>query len=186
MIFNFRLVSDEVDKFKREIKIDADNTFLDLRNAICDSVGYSKDQMCSFFLCDDGWEKDKEITLEDMGFDASQDVYLMDECVLRDYIEDDGQKLIFVFDYMTDRSFFLEMKESEPGKSMSAPLCTLSLGTPPPQTVDLDDFDAKVDAKAAQVATNADEEIDEEFYGSDQYNEDEFDSQGFDEMDFNN
>ena len=39
MIFTFRIVSDEVDNFKREIKIDADNTFLDLRNAICDSVG---------------------------------------------------------------------------------------------------------------------------------------------------
>ena len=35
MIFNFRIVSDEVDNFKREIKIDADATFLDLKNAIC-------------------------------------------------------------------------------------------------------------------------------------------------------
>ena len=29
MIFNFRLVSDEVDNFRREISIDADATFLD-------------------------------------------------------------------------------------------------------------------------------------------------------------
>ncbi len=42
MIFNFRLVSDEVDNFRREISIDADATFLDLRNAICDSVDYDK------------------------------------------------------------------------------------------------------------------------------------------------
>ena len=49
MIFNFRLVSDEVDNFRREISIDADATFLDLRNAICDSVDYDKNQMCSFF-----------------------------------------------------------------------------------------------------------------------------------------
>ena len=38
MIFTFRLVSDEVDNFKREISIDSDATFLDLRNAICDST----------------------------------------------------------------------------------------------------------------------------------------------------
>lgn len=132
MIFKFRLVSDEVAKFKREIKIDADATFYDLKDAICDSVGYDKNQMCSFFLCDDGWEKGREITLEDMGLDASEDAYLMDECVLRDFIEDDGQKMLFVFDYMTDRSFFLEMKESEPGKTLMEPLCTLSLGNPPP------------------------------------------------------
>ena len=34
MIFTFRLVSDEVANFKREIKIDASSNFLDLKNAI--------------------------------------------------------------------------------------------------------------------------------------------------------
>ena len=53
MIYNFRIVSDEVDNFKREIQIDADATFLDLRNAICDSVGYDKTQFSSFFMCDE-------------------------------------------------------------------------------------------------------------------------------------
>ena len=42
MIYNFRIVSDEVDNFRREISIDSDSTFLQLRNAICDSVGYDK------------------------------------------------------------------------------------------------------------------------------------------------
>ena len=42
MIFNFRIVSDEVDNFRREIQIDADATFLDLKNAICESVAYDK------------------------------------------------------------------------------------------------------------------------------------------------
>ena len=87
MIFNFRIVSDEVDNFKREIKIDADATFLDLKNAICESVDYDKNQMSSFFICDDSWEKEKEITLEDMGSDSDQDVYLMDNTVLSDLIE---------------------------------------------------------------------------------------------------
>ena len=110
MVYKFRLVSDEVDNFRREIDIDADATFLTLRNAICESVNYDKNQMNSFFLCEDGWEKDKEITLEDMGSDSSEDVYLMDECILSDFIEDEGQRMIFTFDYMTDRSFFIELK----------------------------------------------------------------------------
>lgn len=183
MIFKFRLVSDEVAKFKREIKIDADATFYDLKDAICDSVGYDKNQMCSFFLCDDGWEKGREITLEDMGLDASEDSYLMDECVLRDFIEDDGQKLLFVFDYMTDRSFFLEMKESEPGKTLMEPLCTLSLGTPPAQSVDMDDYDTRMEAKAKAAQASADAEIEEEFYGTNQYDDDEISD--FDEMNLN-
>lgn len=107
MIYNFRIVSDEVDNFKREIQIDSDATFLEFRNAICDSVGYDKNQMSSFFMCDDGWEREREITLEDMGSDSSEDVYLMEDTPLSDFIEDDGQRLVWVFDYLTDRSFSL-------------------------------------------------------------------------------
>ncbi len=182
MIFNFRIVSDEVDNFKREIQIDADATFLDLRNAICDSVGYDKSQFSSFFLCEEGWERNQEICLEDMGSDSSEDVYLMDDTSLGDFIEDDGQRMVWVFDYMTDRSFFIEMKKSIPGKSLKDPLCTISMGEAPTQFVDLDDFDAKIDAKAAQSVATTD--LDDEFYGSTEFNEDEFDAAGFDEMTF--
>ncbi len=185
MIFNFRIVSDEVSNFKREIKIDADATFLDLKNAICDSVGYDKNQMCSFFLCDRNWEKEKEITFEDMGSDSDQDVWLMDDSILSDFIEDEGQKLLFVFDYMTDRAFYIEMKELITGKTLKDPVCTLSLGTAPAQTVDMDEFDAKIDAKAAAAAQTTIEDFDEDFYGDAEFNPDEFDEEGFDEMTFN-
>lgn len=183
MVYKFRLVSDEVDNFKREIDIDADATFLDLRNAICDCVGYDKGQMHSFFICDESWEKEREITLEDMGNDASEDEYLMEDTVLSDLIEDEGQRLIFVFDYMTDRAFFMELKRTIPGRSLKDPVCALSMGNPPAESVDMSDFEAKIDAKAAAGASDPD--IDEEFYGSTQFNEDEFDVEGFEDMNFN-
>lgn len=173
MIYTFRLVSDEVDNFMREIKIDADANFLDLRNAICDAVGYDKAQMHSFYLCDDGWEKTREISLEDMGNDMSQEVYLMDESIISDFVEDEGQRLIFTFDYLTDRSFFMELKETEPGKHISEPLCSRKQGNPPAEVVDLDEFDAKIDATAAKNAQSLD--LDDEFYGSTDYNDDELD-----------
>ena len=76
--------------------------------------------------------------------------------------------------------FFIEMTQLVTGRSLKDPLCTLSLGTPPPETVDLEEFDAKVDAKHASNVSD----LDEDFYGADSYNEDEFDAQGFDEMTF--
>ncbi|MDE7397445.1 MAG: hypothetical protein K2M98_06940, partial [Muribaculum sp.] len=177
--FNFRMVSDEVDNFRREINIDADDTFLSLRNAICDSVDYDKNQMSSFFLCDDNWEKGKEITLEDMGSDSSEDIFLMEETPLVDFI-DDGQKLIFIFDYMTERCFFLEMKKSIPGQNLKDPVCVASMGHAPVQFMDLDEFESHNAATNTQQAVD----LDEDFYGSDSYNDDEFDSEGFDEMTF--
>ncbi len=56
------------------------------------------------------------------------------------------------------------------------------MGDAPAQFVDLDDFDAKIDAKAAQSVVSSD--LDDDFYGSTEFNEDEFDAAGFDEMTF--
>ena len=76
MLFRFLILSDEADDFKREIKIDSESTFLDLQNAILDSVGYTKDQMTSFFICDDDWSKKTEITLVEMDTSSEEDSYV--------------------------------------------------------------------------------------------------------------
>lgn len=178
MIYNFRVVSDEVDNFRRDVQIDADATFLDLRNAIYDSVGYDKNQMCSFFICDGEWEKEREITLEDMGLDASEDAYLMDDTILSDEIEDEGQRLMLTFDYLNDRSFYIEMKKSEPGKSLIEPLIASSMGHAPRQESELEIVEA---AKTTTTKTSV-EDFDDDFYGSDSYNDDEFEAGGFSDM----
>ena len=121
MVYKFKLVSDEVSNFSREIEIDANSTFLQLRNAILDSVGYAKDDIDSFFLCDDEWQRQEEITLEDMGSSSDQDIWIMGDTPLNELIEDEGQKLVFVFDYMTERSFFMEMKRICPGQESCRP-----------------------------------------------------------------
>lgn len=175
MIYKFRVVSDEVDDFKREIEIDADATFLDLRDALCDAVGFHKDDISSFHICERNWEREKEVTLHDMGLDDSEEVYLMDETRLSDMIEDKGQRLTWVFDYITERALFIELRDTQAGKHLEAAQCVSTRGQAPAQTVDLDEFDSKIDAKAAKQASVAAEDIDDDFYGSDQYNEDEID-----------
>ena len=185
MIYRFTIISDEVDDFVREIQIDPEATFYDFHEAILKSVGYANDQMTSFFICDDDWEKGKEVTLEEMDDNPEMDSWVMKETTISELVEDEKQKLLYVFDYMTERMFFIEMTKLVTGKTLKDPLCTLSLGTPPPETVSLDDFDAKIDAKAAKTADTSIDDIDEDFYGSEGYNDDEFDTEGFDEMNFN-
>ncbi len=173
MVYKFKLVSDEVSNFSREIEIDANSTFLQLRNAILDSVGYSKDDMDSFFLCDDEWQREEEITLEDMGSSSDQDIWLMEDTPLNELIEEEGQKLVFVFSYMTERSFFMEMKEAIPGKNLADPICTMKRGNPPQQHVDLDEFENKID----QALLRQTEDLGfDDLYGDSQFNEDEIES----------
>ena len=178
MVFKFKLVSDEVTNFSREIEIDSSATFLDLRNAILDSVGYSRGEMNSFFLCDDDWERHEEITLEDMGSSSDYDVWVMDETPLEELIEEEGQKLMFVFDYLTERAFYMEMKEEIPTRSLAQPVCTMKCGNPPSQTVDLDEFDAKIDELARRSADTTD--LDADFFGDSEYDAEDL-PEGFEE-----
>ena len=170
MLFRFLILSDEADDFKREIKIDSESTFLDLQNAILDSVGYTKDQMTSFFICDDDWSKKTEITLVEMDTSSEEDSYVMADTQLEELLEDEHQKLLFVFDYMTERAFFMELREIAPGKDLDAPICSKSVGTPPAQIVSFDEFEAK----------NGSTDVGEDFYGDSEYDMDELDKSGFD------
>ncbi|MDE7402958.1 MAG: hypothetical protein K2M87_06070 [Muribaculaceae bacterium] len=180
MVYRFKLVSDEVSNFSREIEIDSENTFLQFRNAILESVNYTKDELDSFFLCNEDWEYEEEITLEDMGNTASdQDIWLMDSTTLSELIEDEGQRLSFVFDYLTERSFFLELKEIIPSRSLVEPICTMKRGNPPAQAVDMAEFEQAIDAKANETTLS---DMDIEPIDSSSFDDEDLE-EGFDIMD---
>ena len=141
MIYKFVIGSEESENFKLEIAIDSEDTFLRLRNAILEAAGYDKEQMDSFYICDEDWVKEKEVTYADMGLDETdEDVWIMEDTRLSELIEDEGQKLKFVFDYMTERYFFMKLKETVPGKSLHDPLCQRKEGKAPKEMIDLDAY----------------------------------------------
>jgi hypothetical protein len=172
MIYRFLILSDEATDFVREIEIDPEATFLDLHQAIIESTGYASDQMCSFFICDEDWERKTEITLIDMDKSSEKDNYIMENTQLEEFLEDEDQKLIYVFDYMTERSLFIELREIIPGKTLSQAVCARSEGMPPPQMIN---FDEILDTK--MPATDV---LGEDFYGDSEYDPEELDSEGFD------
>ncbi len=179
MIYKFLLLSDEIDDFKREISIDSEATFFELHTAILDSVNYEKDQMCSFFICSDDWDKLTEITLIEMDTTYEEDSYVMDKTRLSEGLEDEGQKLMYVFDYLTERAFFMELHEIVTGKTQDKATCTKSIGVAPEQFVAVEDVDPVL---LASVAGS----IEENFYGDEDFDIDELDKEGFDGLDSGN
>ena len=176
MIFKFVLISDEAEDFLREISIDADSTFLDLNKAILVACGYSDDQITSFYTCNDEWEQEEQITREDMGFGtADHDVYIMEKTELRNFINDEDQKLVFVFDPFNDRVFYMKVSEIITGKNLKKPECTRKEGTAPRQ---INDMDSNI-----PTSEGSDDFFDEDegsdFFGSDGFNEEDIDFEGF-------
>lgn len=173
MVYKFTILSDEVDNFVRIITIDSEATFFDLHNAILDSVNYEKNQMTSFFICSDNWEKGQEVTLVEMESSSEYDNLVMEDTKLEELIVDENQKLLYVFDMMSDRVFFMEMTDIIPRKNLDKAECTTSEGDAPLQIMADDGLTI-----APKVS------IDENFYGDEEFEIDELDEEGFGEMNF--
>jgi len=173
MVFRFTILSDEVDNFLRVIDIDAEATFFDLHNAILDAVNFKKDQITSFFLCSDDWEKEQEITLIEMDSSSEYDNLVMDKVKLEELLTDEKQKLMYVFDLIADRAFFIELSEIIPRQKLAKPVCSKSIGNPPEQTL-----------SENVVNQTSKLNVEENFYGDEDFELDELDEEGFSDFNF--
>ena len=192
MIYKFSLVSDEVANFRREIQIDGDDTFFDLHKAIMECSGYKETEITSFFMCDDWWGRKQEISLVELDTDSDVDVYVMEEETLSDWLDEEKQKMMFVFDYSGDRAFFMELSEMILGENISKPICTKKIGDAPVQFVKEEVVEPVITVavtKPTPLLDDDDDDDDDEilddeiFYGDDDFNPDELDTDGFEDLD---
>lgn len=177
MIYRFILISDEVDDFMREIQIDADAKFLDFHKVILETCGYSDDQMTSFTICENGWERVQEITLEDMSTSADEDSYIMAKTRLSDFLEEEKQHLLYTFDPLGGRVFFIELSEIITGKSLKTPKVTRQSGDAPEQQLDFDELFAQNPIQASGSSTDI---MDDDDLFGDGISDEDIDLEGLD------
>ncbi|MCK4663546.1 MAG: hypothetical protein KAT68_11815 [Bacteroidales bacterium] len=134
MIYKFRILSSENADFLRDIEINSEQTFLDFHNAIQQSVGYDNSQLASFFLTNEKWEKEREITLMEMEQDDDYSKIVMDVSPISEFIKDEKQKLLYVFDFFAERAFFIKLIEiKNASTNIKYPVCTNIVGNAPSQ-----------------------------------------------------
>ena len=179
MIYRLTMISDEVEDFMREIQISSDATFYDLHKTILATCGYKDDQLTSFTMCENGWEKYQEISLEEMDTDSDQDSYVMAETKLDEFIDEEKQHMLYTFDPLADRCFFIEVSEIILGKDLKEPKVSRKLGDAPAQTIDFDELFAK-----NPISSDSSMDIDEDLHGEGISEEDE-DLEGLDISDSN-
>jgi hypothetical protein len=69
-------------------------------------------------MCSDSWEKQQEITLVEMDSGSEYDNLVMEDTKLEELFTDEKQKLLYVFDMISDRAFFMELTEIIPEKRL--------------------------------------------------------------------
>lgn len=134
MIYLFRIISDENPDFYRDLVAEGSDTFLELHKVLQKNLGYDPTQLASFFLTSQEWEKKQEITLIDMMQDPGEPALTMDQVTLDEQIEEDDQRMIYLFDFFSNRAFYIELIETEDqSSSRETPFIGHSQGEPPQQ-----------------------------------------------------
>ena len=140
-IYKFRLLSTENDEFIRDIEIMANQTFKDLHDTISSCAKMNGNELASFHICDQSWTKNKEITLMDMRFEMetegadlesqkqTENFYLMDRSLIRDFMDEPHQRLVYEYDFLDMITLFIELHSVRKlNDDYTYPRCTKSIG----------------------------------------------------------
>lgn len=126
MLYTITAVSPEVEDFAIELLIASDATFEHLHHLIRDTCGWGDHKPSIFYVCDDHWHRDRTIPERSYEYDT------MDEIELGDLLEDEGQRLQYIFDPDANRGLLLEVTRISYGKHIDEPCCRRRHGEAPP------------------------------------------------------
>ena len=171
MVYKFRLLSDEKENFARDFEVRSNQTFYDLHQVIQKNLHYDQSQVASFFICNDQWEKEQEITLFDLSDESLYNPIAMGNAIFSDHITGLKQKLLYVFDFFNERAFFIEVvdiQKETPGKTY--PVCTLSRGSPPEQII-MDQIYNEGDPLRDIINSDIETSEDESFFSDSGFND---------------
>ena len=110
MIYRFRVILDTEEDVFRDIEIEQNATLEQFHNVITQSFGFDGNEMASFYASDEQWNQGEEVSLFDMG-DSNDPVKLMNETYIEDIVDEDSPKLIYVYDFLSMWTFFVELAE---------------------------------------------------------------------------
>lgn len=144
MIYKFRVILDVKEDVFRDIVIQGDATLEDFHNVIVQSFGFAGDEMASFYLTDDDWNQGEEITLFDLS--ESGEIRLMEETSVDSVVSEDEPKLLYVYDFFSMWTFFVELVEiADEEEGATYPALLFAHGSIPAEApekmFESDDFD---------------------------------------------
>jgi hypothetical protein len=141
-IYKFKIFVEDNEDIYREIEILSSQTFEDFHGIIQDAFKFDKKHSASFFVSDDYWRKDQEVTLkkEDLELDEEEirlkvaPKKLMSATKIARFIENPRQRFLYVFDPAVKWTFCLELMKILPDNPKgSYPAIVKSIGNPPKQ-----------------------------------------------------
>ena len=108
-VLKFRAYFEEDDAVYRDVVIKHLQTFFDLHNAILKSYEFDNKHQATFYRSNDNWQRGREITLEKYDKDYKAEPLLMAETAISSEIRDTNQKFVYVYDFVKNWTFLVEL-----------------------------------------------------------------------------
>lgn len=176
--FRVLLDSDHKDEVFRDIVLSDENNFETFYKAIMNAFDFKGDQMASFYVSNDEWDKGHEINLMDMSYDddaLDAPANVMSKAILKNFVDEPDQKFILIYDFMRMWIFLIELigQESENPEEAQT---VLAIGSAPKEhSKEVLEEDFFASGGGSEIAGAGEEEDD---YGlndyDDDYNEEDF------------
>ena len=110
--FRVLLDSDKNEEVFRDVLISDASDFETFYHAIMKSFDFKGDQMASFYVSNEDWDKGHEISLLDMSYDddsIDSPATVMKNAVIKDFLGEPDQRFILVYDFMKMWIFLVEL-----------------------------------------------------------------------------
>jgi len=129
MAYKIRIILDVEDDVFRDIIVDNLINLEDLHFTISKSFGFKGQEMASFYRTNQDWEQGEEIPLFDMSEDGTAPC--MQNTILNDVLKFEEDKLIYVYDFFSMWTFYIELTDVNYTAETETPFILLSFGEVP-------------------------------------------------------
>lgn len=177
-----RAILDTKDDIFRDLELPENATLEDVHHAVVGAFGIEPGEMASFYTTNDQWDQLQEIPLVGLGGEANAFGSTEEDAPLAEMAANPaasllgqrGQRLLYVYDFLSLWTFFIE--HVGPGKQseLTAPQVVMSYGIAPKEAPGKD-FGTD-EGRSARDPFDEDEEEDDDEFG---FNDDEFDENSY-------
>jgi len=134
-VLKFRVYFEEDDSIYRDVAVKHTQTFLQLHQVILKAYEFDNKHQATFYRSNDNWQRGREISLAKYDKPYKVAPLLMEETVIGSEIKDPNQKFIFVYDFVKNWTFLVELinVSKEESSKIDYPAVVKSEGIAPSQ-----------------------------------------------------
>jgi hypothetical protein len=108
-ILKFRVYFEEDDSVYRDVAVRHTQHFLQLHQVILKAYEFDSKHQATFYRSNDHWQRGREISLDKYDKPYKVEPLLMDATTVGSEIRDPNQKFIYVYDFVKNWSFLVEL-----------------------------------------------------------------------------